>query len=75
MKKFEVGKVYRNDIGTEIKVVKRTKKTITFIFTAPYKNFLEKEYKKKILDCYKDCESIRLMNFDELNIVVYIKAV
>lgn len=75
MKKFKVGEVYRND-GIEIKVIKRTEKTITFIFTNPYEQELEKEYRKKVLDCYKDCESIRLMDFDELNIkVVYVKAV
>lgn len=73
MKKFKVGEVYKSD-GIEIKVIKRTEKTITFIFTDPYEK--EKEYRKKVLDCYKDCESIRLTDFDELNIkVVYIKAV
>ncbi len=35
MKKFEVGKTYTDteDNGIEIEVIKRTNKTITFIFT------------------------------------------
>lgn len=55
MKKFEVGKIYRQrkyqgDADVEIKVVKRTDKTVTFIYTKPnwWKDNIEKEYRKKV---------------------------
>lgn len=55
MKKFEVGKIYRQrkyqgDADVEIKVVKRTDKTVTFIYTKPnwWKDNITKEYRKKI---------------------------
>ena len=55
MKKFEVGKTYRqrkyySDVDVEIKVVRRTDKTITFVYTKAnwWKDNITKEYRKKI---------------------------
>jgi hypothetical protein len=55
MKKFEVGKIYRqrkyySDVDVEIKVVRRTDKTITFVYTKAnwWKDNITKEYRKKI---------------------------
>ena len=55
MKKFEVGKTYRErkylgDTDVEIKLIRRTAKTITFIYTKPnwWKDNITKEYRKKI---------------------------
>jgi hypothetical protein len=55
MKKFEVGKIYRErkylgDTDVEIKVVRRTDKTITFVYTKAnwWKDNITKEYRKKI---------------------------
>lgn len=60
MKKFEVGKIYTDGESIEIKILKRTDKTITFIYTK--KNWLErnikKQYRKKIDNCHNDCERI-----------------
>lgn len=59
MKKFEIGKIYRERLymgvekmGVEIKVVKRTDKTVTFIYTKPnwWEDDITKEYEKKISD-------------------------
>ena len=56
MKKFEVGKTYRErkylgDTDVEIKVVRRTDKTITFIYTKPnwWKDNITKEYRKRLV--------------------------
>ena len=55
MKKFEVGKIYRERkyegrMDVEIKIVKRTAKTVTFIYTKPnwWEDDITKEYRKKI---------------------------
>ena len=55
MKKFEIGKIYRqrkysSDVDVEIKVVRRTDKTITFVYTKTnwWKDNITKEYRKKI---------------------------
>ena len=55
MKKFEVGKIYRqrkyySDVDVEIKVVRRTDKTSTFVYTKAnwWKDNITKEYRKKI---------------------------
>ena len=60
MLKFEIGKVYKGDDGLEIKIIKRTEKTITFIYTKP--NWLErditKEFRRKIDRIHKKYESI-----------------
>lgn len=57
MKKFEVGKIYRERkyagrMDVEIKIVKRTAKTVTFIYTKPnwWEDDITKEYRKKISD-------------------------
>ena len=54
MKKFEVGKIcrerkYEGRMDVEIKIVKRTAKTVTFIYTKPnwWEDDITKEYRKK----------------------------
>lgn len=60
MKKFEVGKIYRDEDGVEIEVIKRTEKTITFKFTKKnwFEKNIEKTYRKKIQKFHNDFESI-----------------
>lgn len=62
MKKFEVGKIYTNNEGIEIKVVRRTEKQITFIYTTRnwWEQDIEKQYKKKIQTFNKNYEEIHL---------------
>lgn len=67
MQKFEVGKIYDDgdDIEKiEIRVVKRTPNTITFVYTKKnwWEKNIEREYRKKIRRYHVDAESIRLGN-------------
>lgn len=67
-KRFEVGKTYTEDdtnkIGIEIKVLSRTEKTITFIYTKKnwWKQEIDKEYRKKIQTYNREYEIIDLGN-------------
>lgn len=60
MKKFEVGKIYRDDEGVEIEAVKRTDKTIFFRFTKNswFEKDTEKVFKRKISFENLKCETI-----------------
>ena len=68
MKKFEVGKTYiecdcrGGNIDVEIKIVRRTEKTVTFIYTKRnwWQQNITKEYRKKIGAESTDAEVIRL---------------
>lgn len=62
MNQFEIGKTYSDGEGIEIKVLKRTDKTITFIYTGKnwYEQDTEKEYRKKIQKYHKEYEAIEL---------------
>ena len=67
-KRFEVGKTYTEDdtnkIGIEIKVLSRTEKTITFIYTKKnwWKQEIDKEYRRKIQTYSREYEMIELGN-------------
>lgn len=62
MKKFEVGKIYNDGASIEIKVLKRTDKTITFIYTEKnwWEENIEKQCRKKINKCCGEYETIEL---------------
>ncbi len=68
MKKFEVGKTYRDaeNGGIEIEVLKRTAKTITFIFTKAswWGAYIDetKTFRKTINFSRTEAESIALEN-------------
>lgn len=58
--KFETGKLYGGEDGLEIRIIKRTEKTVTFVYAKP--NWLErdtnKEFRRKIDRLHKEYESI-----------------
>lgn len=68
MKKFEVGKTYiecdcrGGNIDVEIRIVRRTEKTVTFIYTKQnwWQQDITKEYRKKIGTENADAEVIHL---------------
>lgn len=62
MKKFEIGKTYGDGEGIEIKILKRTAKQITFIFTNQnwWEQDTEKEHKRKIKTYSNEHETIEL---------------
>lgn len=61
MKKFKVGEIY-NEGGIEIKITKRTAKTITFVFTKKnwYEQNIDASYRKKVQTCHSEHEMINL---------------
>ena len=67
-KRFEVGKTYTEDDtnknGIEIKVLSRTEKTITFIYTKKnwFEREIDKEYRRKIQTYSREYEIIDLGN-------------
>lgn len=67
MKKFEIGKTYQDtENEIEIEVLKRTAKTVTFIFTKAgwWGAYVDdtKTFRKTISECDGEVESIALDN-------------
>ncbi len=65
MKQFEVGKRYKEEeYGTEIEVIKRTAKTISFKYIKPWlyvdREDEDKTFRKKIQTYNKESECIEL---------------
>ncbi len=64
MKKFEVGNIYIGQDDIEIKVIKRTEKTITFKYNKSsfWEQDTDKTFRRKIQNSYTEFESINLGN-------------